>query len=148
MEREQVIAALNHDLRAELSAVQIYSAHAEAISEAAIAQGVQAILAVEHRHARDLAARIRALGGTPVEAGGAETMAGRALGAASAQASTAEMLRLELAEEQQAIRDYASHIADIMDDEETLDLLEEHLADEMQHARWLKAQIRALERRN
>lgn len=146
MEREQVIAALNHNLRAELSAVQVYSAHAEAISEPAIAQGVQAILAVEHRHARDLAARIRALGGTPLEAGGTETVAGRALGAVSALASTAEMLRLELAEEQQAIRDYASHIADIMDDEETLDLLEEHLADEMQHARWLKAQIRALER--
>ena len=35
-------------------------------------------------------------------------------------------------------------IAEIMDDEETLDLLEEHLADEMQHARWLKAQIAAL----
>jgi nucleotide-binding universal stress UspA family protein len=29
-------------------------------------------------------------------------------------------------------------------DEETLDLLGEHLADEMQHARWLKAQIAVL----
>jgi hypothetical protein len=28
-----------------------------------------------------------------------------------------------------------------MDDEETVDMLEEHLVDEMQHARWLKAQI-------
>jgi bacterioferritin (cytochrome b1) len=55
------------------------------------------------------------------------------------------MLRLELAEEQQAIRDYAAQIADIMDDEETLDLLEEHLADEIQHSRWLKARIAARE---
>ena len=44
----------------------------------------------------------------------------------------------------QAIKDYATQIAEIMDDEETLDLLEEHLADEMQHARWLKAQIAVL----
>lgn len=144
MDRTQVIEALNHDLRAELSAVEMYAAHAEAIPQDAIAQGVRAIMGVEGRHARDLAARIKALGGTPAEPGGAETVAGRAVGAASAQASTADMLHLELAEEQQAIRDYATQIAEIMDDEETLDLLEEHLADEMQHARWLKAQIVAL----
>jgi bacterioferritin (cytochrome b1) len=141
MDRTQVIEALNDDLRAELSAVELYAAHAEAISQDAIAQSVRAIMAVEARHARDLAARIKALGGTPAEAGGVETVAGRAVGAASAQASTADMLRLELAEEQQAIRDYATQIAEIMDDEETVDMLEEHLVDEMQHARWLKAQI-------
>jgi len=55
-----------------------------------------------------------------------------------------EMLQLELAEEQQAIKDYAAQIAEIMDDEETLDMLEEHLVDEIQHSRWLKAQIAVL----
>jgi bacterioferritin (cytochrome b1) len=144
MDRIRVIEALNKDLRAELSAVEMYTAHAEAIPQDAIAQGVRAIMAVEQRHARDLGARIKALGGTPAESGGVETVAGRAAGATSAQAATVEMLRLELAEEQQAIKDYASQIAEIMDDEETLDLLEEHLVDEMQHARWLKAQIAAL----
>jgi bacterioferritin (cytochrome b1) len=144
MDRTQVIEALNHDLRAEVSAVELYTAHAEAISQDAIAQGVRAIMAVETRHAHDLVDRIKALGGTPTERGGVETVAGRAVGAASAQASTADMLHLELAEEQQAIRDYASQIAEIMNDEETLDMLEEHLVDEMEHARWLKAQIVAL----
>ncbi len=144
MDRTQVIEALNHDLRAELSAVEMYAAHAEAIPQDAIAQSVRAIMGVEGRHARDLAARIKALGGTPAGLGDAAIVAGRAVGAASAQGSTADMLRLELAEEQQAIRDYATQIAEIMDDEETVDLLEEHLADEMQHARWLKAQIVAL----
>jgi bacterioferritin (cytochrome b1) len=146
MDRSQIIEALNHDLRAELSAVEIYAAHAQAIPEEAIAQGVRAIMAVEQRHARDLVDRIKALGGAPAEPEGIETVAGRAAGAASAQASTVEMLRLELAEEQQAIKDYATQIAEIMDDEETLDLLEEHLADEIQHSRWLKAQIAALSR--
>lgn len=146
MDGSQIIEALNHDLRAELSAVEIYAAHGQAIPEEAIAQGVRAIMAVEQRHARDLVDRIKALGGTPAEPGGVETVAGRAAGASSAQASTVEMLRLELAEEQQAIKDYAVQIADIMDDEETLDLLEEHLVDEMQHARWMKTQIAALSR--
>lgn len=144
MDRAQIIEALNKDLRAELSAVEVYAAHAKAIPQDAIAQGVRAIMAVEQQHARDLAARIRALGGTPAEPGGMQTVVGRAIGAGSAQASTAEMLRLELAEEQQAIKDYATQIAEIMDDEKTMDLLEEHLADEMQHARWFKAQIAAL----
>ena len=143
MTREEIIEALNHDLRAELSAVEMYSAHAKRIPEDVIAQGVRAILAVEIRHAQDLTERIKALGGTPVEPGGAETIAGRVAGLG---ASTLEMLRLELAEEQQAIKDYAAHIAEIMDDDETLDLLEEHLNDEIQHSRWLKAQIAALSR--
>jgi bacterioferritin (cytochrome b1) len=146
MNREQILEALNDSLRAELSAVEMYSAHAKAISEDAIAQGVRAIAAVEQRHARDLAARIKALGGTPVEAGGVETVAGRAAGAASAQASTVEMLRLELAEERQAIKDYAAQIAAIMEDEETLDMLQENLNDEIQHSRWMKAHIAALGR--
>jgi bacterioferritin (cytochrome b1) len=103
-------------------------------------------MAVEQRHARDLAARIKALGGAPTEPGGAETVVGRAAGAATAQASTVEMLRLGLAEEQQFIRDYAAEIAEIMEDEETLDMLEEHLVDEIQHSRWLKAQIAVLSR--
>ena len=58
---------------------------------------------------------------------------------------TGDMLRLELAEEQKAILDYAEAIAHIMDDERTLDLLEEHLLDEIRHSRWMKARILELE---
>jgi bacterioferritin (cytochrome b1) len=144
MDRIQIIEALDKDLRAELSAVEMYTAHARAIPEDAIAQGVRAIAIVEQRHADELTARIKALGGTPAQPGGVETVVGRSAGATSAQGSTVEMLQLELAEEQQAIKDYAGQIADIMEDEETLDLLEEHLADEIEHARWFKSQIARL----
>ena len=144
MEQKQVIEALNRNLSAELGAVEMYASHADSILEDAVDEGVRAIMLVERRHARDLAARIEALGGTPAKAGGPATVAGRAAGAATAQAATGEMLRLELAEEQQAIKDYALEIADIMDDEVTLDLLQEHLNDEIEHSRWMKAQLKAL----
>lgn len=144
MDKEQIIDALKKNLRAELSAVEMYTAHAKAIPEAAIASGVQAIMEVEQRHARALAERIEALGGTPVAPGGPEGVAGRAAGAATAQASTADMLRLELAEEQQFIKDYAIEIAQIMDDDTTLDMLHEHLNDEIEHSRWMKSQLAAL----
>lgn len=144
MSRERILEFLNHDLRSELAAIEIYAAHARALQDDPLGEGIRAILDVEQRHARDLTARIRALGGTPAEPGGLETVTGRAVGAASAQGDPVEMLRLELAEEQQAIRDYASQIAEIMDDDETVELLTHNMEDEMQHARWLKAQIRRL----
>ena len=146
LSKEQIIEALNRDLTAELSAVEMYGAHAKAIAEDAIVQGVRAILSVEEGHAQELTKRIKELGGEPAQPGGAATIAGRAVGAASAQASTAEMLKLELGEEQQAITNYSAQIADIVDDNDTVTLLEENLHDEMEHARWLKAQIRALEK--
>jgi bacterioferritin (cytochrome b1) len=121
LSKEQTIETLNHDLIAELSA--------------------------EEGHAQELTRRIKELGGEPAQPGGEATIAGRAVGAASAQASTAEMLKLELGEEQQAIKDYSAQIADIVDDDHTVTLLEKHLQDEMEHARWLEAQIRALEKR-
>lgn len=144
--QEQIIEALNHDLIAELSAVEMYKAHAKAITEDAIVQGVRAILTVEESHAQELTKRLEELGGEPAQPGGAATVAGRAVGAASAQVSTVEMLKLELGEEQQAIKDYSAQIADIVDDDDTATLLQEHLYDEIEHARWLKAQIRALEK--
>jgi bacterioferritin (cytochrome b1) len=147
LSKEQVLEALNHDLVAELSAVEMYGAHAEAIAENAIVQGVRAILSVEEGHAQELTKRIQELEGEPAQPGGAATVAGRAAGAASGQASTVEMLKLELGEEQQAIKDYSVQVAEIMYDDETATLLEEHLYDEIEHARWLKVQIRALEKR-
>lgn len=141
MTRRQIIAALNNALNAELGATEMYAAHAAAIQEPGIAQAVRAIRDVEQGHARALAERIRTLGGEPVAPGGTATVAGRAAGAVTAQMGTVDMLRLELAEEQKAIVDYAAAIAHIMDDERTLNLLEEHLLDEIRHSRWIKARI-------
>ncbi len=147
LSKEQIIEALNQDLIAELSAVEIYRAHAKAITEDAIVQGVRAILSVEEDHAQELTRRIQDLSGQPAQPGGAATVLGRTAGAASAQASTVEMLKLELGEEQQAIKDYSAQVAEIMGDDETATLVEKHLFDEIEHARWLKAQILALEKR-
>lgn len=54
------------------------------------------------------------------------------------------MLKLELEQEQLAIKDYAITLAAVSTDMETLDLLEEHLFDEMRHAKWLKQTLMRL----
>jgi bacterioferritin (cytochrome b1) len=108
---------------------------------------VRAILSVEEDHAEELTRRIEDLGSEPALPGGTATVVGRAAGATSGRSSTVEMLGLELAEEQQAIKDYSAQIAEVMEDNETITLLEKHLPDEMEHARWLKGQILALKKR-
>lgn len=145
MEKGEIINALNKDLRAELSAVEIYGAHAEAIKEGEIAQGVKAILEVERGHAKELTKRIEELGGLPAKPGEKDTRIGKSLGMTSRQASTLEMLKFELSEEQQAIKDYSIQIAEIMDDTSTISMLKKHLTDEIDHADWLKSKIAELE---
>lgn len=144
MTQEEVVQVLQDALKSELAAVEMYGAHARVIPEAAVAAGVRAILEVEQEHTANLSRRIRQLGGKPVEPGGPATVAGRVAATTSQALSTAEMLRLELGEEQAAIKHYAMAVADITDDDDTVSMLSEHLQDEIAHASWMKQQIRAL----
>ncbi len=145
MNPEKMIDLLNHLLEMELMAVEYYRIHAIFIKEPEIAQGVASILPAEHAHAVTLTTRIAELGGIPIKPGGPASLKGRELGEASKNQGTLQMLKLELAQEQHAITSYASPIAGILDDIETLELLEEQLLDEMRHAKWLKQKIIDLE---
>ncbi|NIS61754.1 MAG: hypothetical protein GTO13_13960, partial [Proteobacteria bacterium] len=93
---------------------------------------VKAILEVERGHADELTQRIEELGGLPAKPGEKDTRIGKALGMTTKQATTLEMLKFELSEEQQAIKDYSA-------------MLKKHLMDEIDHADWLKSKIVQLE---
>lgn len=140
-----MIELLNRLLEAELMAVEYYAIHADAIAEPEIAEGVQAIIPAEVSHAVNLAARIKELGGVPIEAGREASKKGREMGEESKRAGTLAMLKLELTQEQLAIKAYAEPVADIVHDLVTVEMLEEQLLDEMRHAKWLKQRIIALE---
>jgi bacterioferritin (cytochrome b1) len=83
-----------------------------------------------------LQARISALGGTAVDQVPAPRPVGDTLAAWLAQ---------DLQAEQWAIIEYARLVAGIVDDDETAELMAELLLDEIRHAGWLKATLRALE---
>jgi len=144
MSTTPAIAALNKSLTAEWSAVELYKAHAAAIEAADIAEGLRAIQKVEEGHAQNLVKRIQTLGGSPVPPGGEATVLGRAAGATTRFASLAEMLRLDLGEEEKAIADYQAIIASAWADKATKTLAQKHLADETAHAAWLRARIARL----
>jgi bacterioferritin (cytochrome b1) len=135
------IDVLNKLLEAEISAIEYYKIHAESIAEKDIAEGIIAIIPAEQGHAINLAARIRELGGEPIDASGDAVQVGKQIGEESKKQGTMGMLRMELENEQQAIKDYVIPIAEISDDMDTLEMLEEQLFDEMRHAKWLKKKI-------
>jgi len=137
----QVVGALLPALQAELSAIEVYAQHIRAVEQADIVQGLKAIQQVEQGHARDLATRIRDLGGVPAEPGTTPTVEGRALGAQSASGTITQMLQLDLAEEEKAIQYYRAQIAAVLSDADTVVLLKRHLDDETAHAQWLRGKI-------
>ena len=145
MDSKAKIEILNRLLEAEIAAIEIYQIHAASIAEADIAEGIRAIIPAEKSHAIHLATRIGELGGKPVDHSADAAKAGRKMGEESRQQGTLGMLRLELDNEKQAIKDYATPVAEILDDMETIEMLEEQLFDEMRHAKWLKKKILAFE---
>ncbi len=146
MRKDEVFTALNQALQAELKAVKMYSAHAGAIAEPEIAQSLRTIEEVEQGHARALVIRIETLTGRPAAIEFAEKPS--IVGPTSDPIAVANMLRLDLSDERWAIKHYAATIADLLPDgdDETLRLLEEHLVDELRHARWLSDRLRLLAR--
>ena len=145
MDSKFKIEVLNRLLEAEISAIEYYQIHAESIAEKDIAEGIKSIIPAEESHAINLAARIRELGGEPIDASDDAVRVGKQLGEESKKQGTLGMLSMELENEQQAIKDYAIPVADILDDMDTIEMLEEQLFDEMRHAKWLKKKILELE---
>ena len=145
MDSKAKIEILNSLLEAEIAAVEYYRIHAASIAEKDIAEGIRAIIPAEKSHAINLTKRIQELGGEPVDSSGDVVKVGKKMGEESKKKGTAGMLKLELENEQQAIKDYANTVAEIVDDFETIEMLEEQLFDEMRHAKWLKKKILELE---
>ena len=135
----EILASLKTALAAELQAAVNYQAHSRACAASGaqqeICQALEALRDVEQEHARRLSARITALGGVPAGVSGGPELDGN---------FQASWLEADLAAEQWAIVEYARLVAGIVDDDETVGLLAELLADEIRHANWLKATLRAL----
>ncbi len=133
--KDEILNGLDKALCAEWQAVADYHAHAEACEILEAREALETLRDVEREHALRLASRITALGGTPSSEGAAPRPLGQSL---------AIWLEEDLAGEQWAIVEYARLVACIQDDVETVELMTELLLDEIRHAAWLKATLRAL----
>jgi len=132
---DEILTSLHAALLAERQAVADYGAHAHASQSPDLAKALEALRDVEQEHARRLASRILALGGSPSQ---------HELPPQPAGGNLAKRLEHDLRGEQWAIVEYARLVAGILDDEETAEMMAELLVDEIRHARWLKATLAAL----
>ncbi len=135
----EILAGLAQALLAEQQAVADYHTRALAAQPGPMRDALETLRDVEREHATRLAARMAALGETPPEA---------ELEPWTADGTLAAGLTHDLIGEQWAIVEYARLVAGIVDDAETAELLAELLADEIRHARWLKATLQALRRKS
>jgi bacterioferritin (cytochrome b1) len=139
LKTDDILAGLNEALSAERQAVADYDAHAKGCERQGaspdIREALETLRDVEQEHARRLAHRIVALGGTT---GGGEVEP------QAAGETLAAWLTRDLQGEQWAIVEYARLVAGILDDDETAELMVELLMDEIRHAGWLKSTLRAL----
>jgi bacterioferritin (cytochrome b1) len=133
---DAILADLNRALVAERQAVADYDDHARVSGQADIRKALESLRDVEAEHAARLATRITLLGGSPA----AEMPAARATGE-----TLEDRLIYDLEGEQWAIAEYARLVAGIVDDDETAGLMAELLMDEIRHAAWLKATLRAVQ---
>jgi bacterioferritin (cytochrome b1) len=133
---DAILAGLNRALVAERQAVVDYDDHAQASGQAGIREALETLRDVEAGHAARLATRITLLGGSPT----AEIPVARATGE-----TLENRLIYDLEGEQWAITEYARLVAGIVDDDETAGLVAELLMDEIRHAAWLKATLRAVQ---
>ena len=137
----EVLEALQGALAAERRAAADYDAHAHAGEQSGAPQDVcealETLRDVEQEHAARLAARIAALGGMPT--GALPRVEPRVAGD-----SLRDWIKADLEAEQWAIVEYARLVADIVDDDETVELMTELLFDEIRHATWLKTTLRSL----
>jgi bacterioferritin (cytochrome b1) len=132
----EILASLAQACLAEQQAVVDYHARALAAKTSAMREALETLRDVEQEHAVRIAARITALGGTLVE----ERVEPKALGDTLVAGLTQDLIG-----EQWAIVEYARLVAGIVDDGETAELMAELLADEIRHARWLKATLQTLQ---
>lgn len=134
---EQVIAALNEALKAELTAILQYIVHGEMQSNwgyGKLGGYIRKQAIDEMRHAEGLIERILYLDGTPQ----VNVMPGPKIGA-----NVRDQLANDLAAETEAIAMYNGFVKTCVEanDNGTRELFEKMVRDEEQHADWLEAQL-------
>ena len=123
MDKDKIIALLNHDLEGEHAAIIQYLTHAYAMGEGEMACEIEAIAREEMRHLDWLAETIVGLGGVPSLKRGEMRMGGESVG---------DWMGNDVLQEEGGINLYREHIESV-DDRKIKRLLKRILSDEESH---------------
>ncbi len=147
MDTKALISRLNWFYSLEVEQVRLYTEQSKAVPDMYSRKTLERVAAIEQGHVDNIGAIIIRLGGTPTRVGGVLASAiGVVMGKASGAAGLIDLLKLDIALEEKAMRDYKDLILKVGRDQELFDTLWSNLIDEDIHTAWFANKVKELER--
>lgn len=148
LNNQQVVRKLQWFYALELTQVDSYQAQSQAVQDPYIRRALRRIATIEQQHVDNIAAAIRERGGVPAPPLEAlAPFAGRLLGSTTGLLSVTHILRVNVAIEAKAMRDYKAFLRQLgpLGSPDLRRLLWSNLIDEDLHTAWLRSTARQLE---
>lgn len=146
MKERVLIAKLNWFYSLELNQVELYTTQVNAVDDIYFAKTFARIADVEQRHVDKLAEQIKRRGAEPTKLGDViSPLLGKAAGFLNGMLGPKMMLKINIALEEKAMRDYKDMIIQVDNDGQLFDTLWDHLIDEDLHTAWMANKLKELE---
>jgi len=146
MDKEAILDRLNWFYALELTQVDNYIAQSKLVKEPYIARALERFAYIEQQHVDNMAAEIEKYGVAAAWTGDIlSPYIGKLIGHISPAAGVSKMLKVNIALEQKAKRDYRRFISEL-DDERLKGVLWDNFIDEDLHTSWMISQVQQLDK--
>jgi len=130
----------------ELEQVDLYIAQSRQVEDIYLKKALQRIAAIEQQHVNNIAAELKKLGVNPSPLGDIiAPIIGKAAGFVAGYAGSAAILKMDIALEEKAMRDYKDLILKSGHNEHLFELLWGNLLDEDFHTAWFANKLKEYE---
>lgn len=147
LDEKDKLKTMNWFYGLELNQVDLYISQSHQAKDVYLKRALQRIAAIEQQHADNIGEKIRRLGYNPSPVGDIlGPIIGKAMGAAAGYAGAVAILKLDIAVEEKAMKDYKNFIMKSGQDEHLFDLLWNNLLDEDFHTAWLANKLKEYEK--
>ena len=144
---EQMAKTLNWFYGLELEQVDLYTAQSHQVDDIYLKKALQRIAVVEQQHVDNMAAELKKIRVNPSPAGDIlAPIIGKIMGSVVGYAGPIAILKVDIAVEEKAMKDYKDFIIKAGHDEHLFDLLWSNLLDEDFHTAWFVNKLREYER--
>lgn len=146
MTKDELISTLNWFYSLELEQVDLYMAQSRQMKDIYLKKALERIAVVEQQHVDNIAAQIKKYGANPSPVGDIlAPIVGKVMGSAVGIAGPLAVLKIDIAVEEKAMRDYKDFILKTGHDPELFELLWGNLLDEDFHTAWFANKLQEYE---
>jgi bacterioferritin len=146
MDKDTILQRLNWFYALELAQVDNYTAQSKLAKEPYISRALERFAIIEQQHVDNIAAEIEKYGVAASKTGDIlSPYVGKLIGHITPTAGVSKMLKVNIALEQKAKRDYRKFISEL-DDERLKKILWDNFIDEDLHTSWMISQVHQLDK--